>query len=77
LASTRWKIRRSCGDTTLTEPFITKFDELAAWLQLRSPRDDDPAAVECLERVNERRAVMLVENVLADFQHVVRPEPRK
>jgi hypothetical protein len=33
--------------------------------------------VECLERVNERRPVVLVENVPADFQHVVGAEPQE
>ncbi len=67
----------SCGYATLTKTLIANFDELACWLQIGTPRYDDPATVERLERVNERRPVMLFENISADLEHVIRAEPQE
>jgi hypothetical protein len=59
----------------LPESAISFFEQPSVWLRSRPPRNEQASPVKALKAVNQHWAVLLIENVLADLDDVVRPDP--
>lgn len=59
------------------ESFITHLETMLRWSKDHTPRPMERLIVKCLNRVLQRRSVLLLKDVLPDLNDSVRANPEK